>query len=332
VSQVRTVLGDVPAVELGRTYMHEHLIIDSPLVADRMAHIHLASVEDAVAEVGSCRVAGVGAMVDAMPCASGRDVVRLAEISRRTGVHLVAVTGLHTAKYYPGQPWVREADADALAALFRADIDEGIDAWDYTGPVVRRTSHRAGMVKVATTGPIPDAAERRSFEAAAQVVHATGAPLLTHCEDGAGGLAQVELLRALDVPLGRVVLSHTDKRPDPGYHRELLASGVNLEYDQALRQPLDELKGSAWLLARMLEQGFGSQLLLGTDGARRSLWHVHGGSPGLAWLAGGYPAVLRRHGVEEADIERIFAANPARVLTLAPGEDTRPLGAGQLGD
>ena len=330
-SQVRTVLGDVVAGELGRTYMHEHLIIDSPLVADRMAHIHLASVDDAVAEVATCGEAGVGAMVDAMPCASGRDVVRLAEVSRRTGVHLVAVTGLHTAKYYPGQPWAREADADALAALFRADIEEGIDAWDYTGPVVRRTSHRAGMLKVATTGHRPDAAERRLFEAAARVVLTTGAPLLTHCEDGAGGLAQVELLRALGVPLGRVVLSHTDKRADVGYHRELLASGVNLEYDQALRQRPDEPEGSAWLLARMLEEGFGAQLLLGTDGARRSLWRVLGGAPGLAWLADGYPAVLRAHGAEEADLERLFVTNPARVLALAPGEDAGTLGAGQLG-
>lgn len=315
---VRTVLGDVPAAQLGRTYMHEHLIIDSPLVADRMPHIHLPSVEEAVAEVDSCREAGVGAMVDAMPCASGRDVVRLAEVSRRTGVHLVAVTGLHTARYYAGRPWAREADADSLAALFRADVDEGIDAWDYTGPVVRRTSHRAGMVKLATAGREPDAAERRLFEAAAEVVAATGVPVLTHCEAGRGGLAQVELLAALGVPLERVVLSHTDKQPDLGYHRELLASGVNLEYDQGLRQPPDEPRGTAWLLARMVEAGFGSQLLLGTDGARRSLWRALGGAPGLAWLAGGYRAVLEEHGVDQDQVERLLVSNPARVLTLAP--------------
>ena len=319
-SQVRTVLGDVPAAELGRTYMHEHLVIDSPLVADRMPHIHLASVDDAVAEAGACHAAGVGTMVDAMPCASGRDVVRLAQISRRSGVHIIAVTGLHTAKYYPGQPWAREADVETLAALFRADIEEGIDAWEYTGPVVTRTAHRAGMLKIATAGPEPDAAERRLFEAAAAVARATGAPVLTHCEQGEGGLEQIELLRAAGLPLDRVVLSHTDKRADLGYHRELLTAGVNLEYDQALRQATDEPRGTAWLLATMLEEGFGDQLLLGTDGARRSLWRSLGGGPGLAWLASDYPAVLADRGVEAAAVRRLFVDNPARVLALTPGD------------
>ena len=45
---VRTVLGDVPATELGVTYLHEHLIIDSPLVAEHWPHIHLPDAEAAV--------------------------------------------------------------------------------------------------------------------------------------------------------------------------------------------------------------------------------------------------------------------------------------------
>ena len=36
-----------------------------------------------------------------------------------------------------------------LADLFVADIVEGIDELDYSGPVVRRTDHRAGVIKIA---------------------------------------------------------------------------------------------------------------------------------------------------------------------------------------
>lgn len=314
---VRTVLGDVPAEALGRTYLHEHLIIDSPLVADRMPHIHLPSVDEAVAEVVTCAQAGVGAMLDAMPCASGRQVTRLAEVARRTGVHVIAATGLHTQRYYPGQAWTRHAGADALAALFLADVTEGIDRWDYTGPVVERTSHRAGVVKVATAGHHPDPAERRTIEAAAEVVRRTGVPLLTHCQDGVGGIAQVELLAALGVPLDRVVLSHTDKQTDPGYHRELLATGVHLEYDQALRQDPGERRGTAWLLAEVvLPEGRADQLMLGTDGARRTLWRTLGGAPGLAWLAAGFPDVLAGWGVPAETVERLLITNPARFLRL----------------
>jgi phosphotriesterase-related protein len=141
--------------------------------------------------------------------------------------------------------------------------------------------------------------------------------MLTHCEEGRGAPAQLELLRDLGVPLNRVVLSHTDKVRDAGYHRELLQSGVNLEYDQALRQDPDEPRGTAWLIAEMVADGHAAQLMLGTDGARRSLWRSLGGSPGLAWLAAGFPAVLERHGVQAAARRRLFEDNPARVLALA---------------
>ena len=315
-SPVRTVLGDISPDALGVTYVHEHLIIDSPLVADRMPHIHLPSVEEAAAEVDTCREADVATMVDAMPAASGRDLVRLAAVSRRTGLNVVAVTGLHTGKYYPGQPWTQEADPAVLADLFVADVTEGVDRWDYTGPVVDRTDHRAGMVKVATWGERPSPAEQRIFAAAAETVRRTGVPMLTHCEAGQGALAQLDELHGLHVPLGRVVLSHTDKVADPGLHRELLSTGVNLEYDQALRQDPDEQRGTAWLLAQMIEDGYADQLMLGTDGARRSLWRTLGGEPGLAWLATGFRDVLARWGIGTALQERLFIDNPKRLLTL----------------
>jgi 5-phospho-D-xylono-1,4-lactonase len=313
---VRTVLGDVAPGILGATYMHEHLIVDSPLIRDRFPEIHLWSVDAAVEEVRGCAAVGVGAMVDAMPCAAGRDVVRLAEISRTTGVHVIASTGLHTARYYEGRAWISEEPAEVLAELFRADIQEGIDRYDYAAPVVRRTEHRAGVLKIATQGERPTDAERRLFEAAAAAHRATGAPLLTHCEQGIGGIADVDLLRELGVPLERVVLSHTDKRSDAAYHRDLLSSGVNLEYDQALRQPAGSREGTAWLLAEMLSEGFGDHLMLGTDGARRSLWRALGGAPGLAWLASGFMEVLSSWGVDEAATRRLLVENPARVLAL----------------
>jgi phosphotriesterase-related protein len=239
---------------------------------------------------------------------------------------VIAATGLHTAKYYDGRGWTQEEDADVLADLFTADVVEGIDRYDYGGPVVRRTEHRAGVVKVASSGDAPTAAERRAFTAAAETMARTGVPLLTHCEDGKGAPAQLELLRDLGVPLERVVLSHTDKVADPGYHRELLGAGVNLEYDQALRQDPDEPHGTAWLITEMVAEGHAGRLLLGTDGARRSLWRSLGGSPGLAWLATGFPAVLERHGLD-ADVRRkLFVDNPARVLALAvrTSLDTQP--------
>lgn len=313
---IRTVLGDIAPETLGVTYMHEHLIIDSPLVADRLPHIHLPSVDEAVAELAPCAAAGAGAMVDTMPCASGRDVVRLAAVSERSGLHVLAITGLHTEKYYPGQRWALEAPAEVLAELFIADIVDGIDRFDYTGPVVERTGHRAGILKIVTRGTTITARDRRLFEAAAIAHQRTGVPILTHCEEGVGAPEQLALLSELGVPLSRVVLSHTDKIADPGFHKELLSSGVNLEYDQALRQATDEAPTTAGLLAEMISAGYLSQLMLGTDGARRTLWTALGGTPGLAWMLTGFAGVLDALGVGVGARRELLVANPARFLAM----------------
>jgi predicted metal-dependent phosphotriesterase family hydrolase len=314
--QVRTVLGDVAPEDLGVTYLHEHLIIDSPLIADTMAHIHLPDPDEAVSEMRLCSSAGVSAMVDTMPAGSGRGVERLAEASRRSGMHIIASTGLHTAKYYDTVLWAKTEDADGLAARFIADIEIGIDRLDYLGAGVDRTDMRAGIIKAATFHEPDPRRDRRVFEAAAIAARQTGAPVLTHCEAGVGGLEQIELLSEFGVPLHRVVLSHTDKVDDLDYHKALLESGVNLEYDQALRHSGEAVGVTANLLASMIEEGFLAQLMLGTDGARRTLWSALGGTPGLSWLASGFRLAMSEAGVTDDDQRALFVRNPRRFLAF----------------
>ena len=314
--RVRTVTGDVDPSTLGVVYAHEHLILDNALIAGEFPHIHLPSVEEAVAEVTECADVGVGAMVDAMPAAGGRHVERLAEVSRRTGVAVLAMTGLHTPKYYRHHPWALEADPGTLADLFAEDIEEGIDRYDYTGPVVDRTDHRAGVIKVATDADGMTPRARRVFAGAVEASRRTGAPLLTHCEEGLGALAQIEELSALGHDLDRVVISHMDKVTDLSYHRDVLASGANVEYDQALRRPAGPENDTARIVAAMAGEGYLDRIMFGTDGARRTLWRTLGGAPGLAWLRTGFLEALAGHGIDDAARELMFTDNPQRFFTL----------------
>lgn len=307
----RTVLGDIAADALGVTYAHEHVVLDAPMVEDRFADILLDDADAAVTELEHCRAAGVATVIDALPCAAGRHPARLAEISRRSGVQIVATTGLHTKRWYPGDSWTDQLDPSTLASLFVADIEEGIDRFDYRGPVTVRTGHRAGLIKVGTLQERLDDRDRRVFAAAAEAHLATGAPILTHCEGGRGGLEQVEALNDLGVDPGRIVLSHTDKAADAAYHAELAATGVYLEYDQALRHPLDASNPTVGLVAAMLEAGAAERLMLGTDGARRSMWTSLGGTPGLAALALEVVPLLEQRGATRADTDRILIHNPA---------------------
>jgi phosphotriesterase-related protein len=313
---IRTVLGDIPAEMAGLTYAHEHLILDSVLIARAFPHILLDSVDVTAAEVAHCRDAGARTMVDTMPCASGRGILALAEVSRRTSVNILAVTGLHHERYYGHAHWTMRIPVETLADLFALDIEVGVDAYDYTGPVVERTPHRAGVIKVASSGGALDAREQRLFDAAAIAALRTGAPILTHCEDGRGGDVQLEEFAHRGVDPDRIVLSHTDKHPDPGYHRELAASGAYLVYDQVLRTTDTDPAPTTTLIAMHVERGRADQILLGTDGARRTLWTEYGGTPGLAWLAAGLPPRLRAIGLSQDQVDALYVTNPGRAFAL----------------
>ena len=63
---------------------------------------------------------------------------------------------------------------EEVTSLLVADITEGIDALDYGSPIVKRTPHRAGVIKVGGSLDGPSDRDARCFEAAAAAHRATG--------------------------------------------------------------------------------------------------------------------------------------------------------------
>jgi 5-phospho-D-xylono-1,4-lactonase len=312
----RTVMGDIDVADMGTTYAHEHLVIAGGRPVQMVPDFRLDDADKAVAELEPARILGLRTVIEAMPADAGRDVLLLAEISRRSGIHVVAPTGLHHERYYHDRHWSVLASADDIAALFTADITEGIDAFDYGGPIVRRTRHRAGVIKVAGSEGGPSERDRPIFAAAAAAHLSTGCPILTHCEHGTGALEQVGFLADLGVDPAHVVLSHTDKITDRGYHREILSTGAFLEYDQSFRWK-DAENGTLTLLEWAVADGFEDQIVLGLDAARRRYWTQYGGWPGMTYLLGEFAELMRERGLDDRVQGRFFVANPARAYGFA---------------
>lgn len=316
---VRTVLGDIPPGDLGVTYAHEHLIIDGGRPVELYPEFLLDDVDKAAGELAEVRALGLRAVVDAMPCDAGRNVRKLAEISRRSDVHVMAPTGLHLAKYYPEDHWSVTLDADGITAMFVADIVDGIDELDYHGPEVRRTPHRAGVMKIAGSLGALTHLEEKVYAAAAAAHVMTGCPILTHCQEGTAAMAQLEALMQAGVPASSITLSHTDKIVDRGYHREILATGAFLAYDQHFRWKPGEANGTLVLLEWMLEDGYGDQLMLGMDAARRRYWAAYGGSPGMRFLLDDFAASMTGRGIGLDAQRALFVTNPARAYAFPSG-------------
>ncbi|CAM5647158.1 hypothetical protein SALBM311S_07565 [Streptomyces alboniger] len=198
VSAVRTVLGDVLPDHLGVCDAHDHLFFGSP----RLPGQELRSVPAARAELTAFRELGGGSVVQWTPYGLGRRAADLPQLSRETGVHVVAATGLHQAVHY--DDGILGGLRGRLAEVFVSELTEGIGT----------SGVRAGLIKVAGEFHALDAHARWTMGAAAEAHHATGAPIAVHLELGTGALDVLDLLCGeLGVPPERVVLGHLNRSP-----------------------------------------------------------------------------------------------------------------------
>lgn len=294
---VRTVLGDVPGDALGVCDAHDHLFFRSVLLPGQ----ELADVAAADAELRAFHGLGGRAVVQWTPYGLGRTAGELVGLSRATGVHLVAATGLHQAHHYaPGDV---EAVLDGLAELFVDELTRGIGG---TGP-------RAGLIKVAGGFHGLDAHARRTMAAAAQAHHRTGAPIAVHLELGTAALDVLDLLcDEHGVAPQHVILGHLNRSPDSVVHQQAARAGAFLAFDGPSRAN----HATDWrlpdALVALVDAGHADQLLLGGDTTTAAARSVNGG-PGMPYLLRRLRPRLEL-AVGADVVHRILTANPARAL------------------
>ena len=184
---VMTVTGPISLDNLGVTLMHEHVTFAYP---GWFADDSLAPYSREAAEVVCLKVLedvkklGVKTIVDATAAdVGGRDPILLRNLSLKSGVNIIAATGLFpesvgAAGYYKWQSSMRGRNlAEDLCELFATELNVGI----------RGTGIRAGLIKVATGDPGISDYEAAVFKAAVRVAQETGVSIITHTEGATVG-------------------------------------------------------------------------------------------------------------------------------------------------
>ncbi len=313
----RSVLGDKHISEMELTYSHEHIIIEESYTTASHPEFLLNNVKKVSEELKVFYLAGGRTVVDTMPANCGRNVLKLAEVSRNSQVNIIVPTGIHLEKYYPKNHWRYQYSEEQLTELFIADIVEGVDRFDYSGPYIDRTSHRAGLIKLATgDGPITPHQEK-IFKAVVNAHLATGAPILTHTNFGKQALEQALLFKKLGARLNHVVLSHVDRAKDLDYNKKVLDTGVKVEYDSTFRWKKEDANWTLYLLEHLLSL-YPNQITMGMDMAKTTYWKSYGGSPGLNYLIETIPGFLKSKGMDEY-YENLFFKNPKKLFKFDKG-------------
>lgn len=311
---VRTVTGDIPANKLGITYSHEHVMIDESFVTDKKADFLLNDVERITEELIDCRELGLNTLVDCMPANCGRNPSLIGKIAEKSNLNIIACTGLHQPQYYEPDSLFTRIDVEAATDFFIRDIEKGIEQSDYTTSTDKISNMKAGLLKFATNeGEFSDF-EKQGIEAVVNSNKATGCPILTHTTNGEKAIEQVIELTKSNVDLQHVVLSHVDRKKDIAYQREVLSSGVSVEYDSIFRWKTGEKNWSLYFIEQLIEE-FPNQIVVGMDAARNSYWKAYGGKPGMTYLLTRFKNQLAEMGLGKY-FDNIFIKNPKRIFSF----------------
>jgi phosphotriesterase-related protein len=283
----------------------------------------------AIEEIGYFRDAGGGTLVELTTAGLGPRPAGLRRISQASGVHIVAGCGWYRRVTSP--PGLEDPEAVLAERLLRAVVDGfpasagGADAADAAGGTAREAPIRPGIIgEIGTGDPIhPD--EAKALRAAARVQRQTGLAIAVHLALwGRQGEAALDILEAAGADPTRVLLCHLSEQPDAaGYHRALLARGACLGFDTfgaeysldgaGRRLATDEERLGG--LVRLLDAGYVGQVFVSQDVCERLQLRAYGGY-GYAHLLTTIRPRLRRAGVDDATIDRLLRANPARLLTV----------------
>src|SRR3569832_455350 len=119
-TQVNTVTGPIDSSQLGRTLIHEHVLIGFPgwyMDARAPAFKRAEAIERVVDAFQQLHGYGVKTVIDPCPMDLGRDVEFLAEVSQKSGVNLICATGAYVEDM--GITWTfRHLPVEAITEAF----------------------------------------------------------------------------------------------------------------------------------------------------------------------------------------------------------------------
>ena len=341
---IQTVTGILQAEEVQRICVHEHLILDmtheaiEPTTPEskrlfwddvRMEHLGmlrhnpyvvrtnlvLDSVPDAVEEVKPLMAAGCNLLLDLTSVGLGRDVVKLQEISRESGLNVVCGCGLfvHDSKVAPYKDW----SVEHITAAMLKEIREGVG----------ETGIRPGVIGEIGTSEILYPMEQRALLAAANTSLETGLPVYIHTYPWSrAGIEAVDLLLKEGVKPHNICICHLDVCFDEGTIFRALDRGVYVEFDNLSKEfyfpsddgafaggPFETDVARVHMLKRLVEYGYGDRLLLANDLCLKASLHKYGGD-GYDYVFNHFAMMMRMEGIDDNNIGKLLDVNPRRFL------------------
>lgn len=244
---------------------------------------------------------------DCTPYGCGRDANILYKLSKISGVKIISVTGFHKKQYYINDFKIWDMDKKQACKFFLSEINKLKESRDII--------LKPGAIKFAYIGTLKDQYLTLSL-AAIEASKETGLPLVVHTEKGKNIRKLVDFFKKEKMDMSRILLCHMDKNNNKDLHEELIEYGFFLEYDTFLRPKYDPEKNVSSLLTVMIQEGNGSNILLGSDIDSITMWKDLEESGGYKGFFNSIKKVLSSHQIKFTHMLPIMSLNAFNFFNL----------------
>jgi phosphotriesterase-related protein len=311
---IMTVLGPVPASEMGLCLSHEHLLVDF-IGADSIGY-HRWDKQEVAQKVlpylKEIQEHEVSTFVECTPAFLGRDPWLLKDLSRQTGMHLLTNTGYygaHNNRFVPEHFF--RLSAEEVSELWVDEFENGIEG----------SGVRPGFIKMAVdASDTLSEAHYKIITAAALAQKQTGMVIASHTGPDAPAFAQIAVLQSHDIDPSCFIWVHAQGGSLEGNIKAArLGAWVSLDNVNLKRSPGSEydVQWYAERIEALKEAGCLHRILISHDAGWFKPEEPGGGDfRGYTAIFSDLIPALNSRGFSKKEINRLLVENPQKAFSL----------------
>lgn len=311
---IMTVLGPVPASEIGITLTHEHVLVDF-IGADSTGYHRWdrQKVADAVLPyLNEIQPYHVSTLMECTPAFLGRDPWLLKTLSTQSGMHLVTNTGFYGAhgnRFIPAE--FLELSAEELSEIWADEFRNGIEG----------SGVQPGFIKIGVDGDEKLSPEHiKLITAAARTHQKTGLVIASHTGPEGPALEQIAVIQSLGVDPSCFIWVHAQGGSLEGNIRAAeMGAWISLDNLNLNRQQGSEydVQWYADRIQRLKEAGLLGRVLISHDAGWYKPEEENGGEfRGFTGIFTTLIPALEKKGLSGEEINLLLEVNPHKAFSI----------------
>ncbi|MCF2444833.1 phosphotriesterase [Dyadobacter sp. CY345] len=303
---INTVLGPIKPAELGKTLIHEHVLVDF-IGADKVNSNrweHEKVIQKALPFLKEVKTKGIQSIAECTPAYLGRDVMLLKKLSQLSGLQILTNTGYYGAvdnKYLPKHAY--SETAEQLAKRWITEFENGIEG----------TGIKPGFIKISVNPGSLSTLHQKLVVAAGLTHLKTGLTIYSHTGPSLPAFEEIEILHELGVHASAFVWVHANSNDENDFIKAA-KMGTWISLDGIDEGNMDK---NAAILQLLKSNRLLNKALISHDAGWYKPGEENGGTfRGYTTISDQFIPLLKTKGFTEKEIEQLIIKNPAEVFMI----------------